>query len=78
MLGVTGSVATIKMNELASLISGFANVKIVATKAARHFFSDGDQWGSQAEGVSTIINTAEAAFERRQPIQKGPRFSEAG
>ena len=54
MLGVTGSVATIKMNEMASLINEFANVKIVATKAARHFFSDGDQWGCQAEGVSIL------------------------
>ena len=51
MLGVTGSVATIKMNQLASLIHEFANVKIVATKAARHFFSDSEEWGGQADGV---------------------------
>ncbi|DBB07225.1 hypothetical protein WJX77_010998 [Trebouxia sp. C0004] len=40
ILGVSGSVAAIKVVELAHLLAAFAEVKIVATKAARHFIEE--------------------------------------
>ena len=40
LLGVSGSVAAIKVVELAHLLAAFAEVKIVATKAARHFIQE--------------------------------------
>lgn len=40
LLGATGSVAAIKVAELAHLLVAFAEVKIVATKAARHFIKE--------------------------------------
>lgn len=57
LLGVSGSVATIKLHELFTELSKRANVKIVATKDARHFidkawgledqiYGDEDDWRS--------------------------------
>lgn len=43
LLGVSGSVATIKLQELFHELSKRANVKIVATKDARHFIDPA--WG---------------------------------
>lgn len=43
ILGVSGSVATIKLKELFTELSKRTNVKIVATKAARHFIDE--EWG---------------------------------
>lgn len=40
LLGASGSVAAIKVVELAHLLAAFAEVKIVATKAARHFIQE--------------------------------------
>ncbi len=40
LLGASGSVAAIKIMELAHLLAAFAEVKIVATKAARHFIQE--------------------------------------
>lgn len=40
ILGVSGSVAAIKIVELAHLLAAFAEVKIVATKAAKHFIQE--------------------------------------
>ena len=39
LLGVTGSVAAIKVPELATKLLRFADVRIVATPSARHFFT---------------------------------------
>jgi phosphopantothenoylcysteine synthetase/decarboxylase len=39
LLGVTGSVAAIKVPELATKLLHFADVRIVATPSARHFFT---------------------------------------
>ena len=41
LLGVSGSVATVKSEELATKLAQIpAEVKIVSTDAARHFFKD--------------------------------------
>lgn len=40
ILGASGSVAAIKVVELAHLLAAFAEVKIVATRAARHFIQE--------------------------------------
>lgn len=40
ILGASGSVAAIKVMELAHLLAAFAEVKVVATKAARHFIQE--------------------------------------
>ena len=42
LLGASGSVAAIKFAELARLLVVFADVKFVATKAARHFIQEAD------------------------------------
>ena len=39
LLGVTGSVAAIKVPELVAKLLRFADVRIVATPSARHFFT---------------------------------------
>lgn len=53
LLGVTGSVATIKLEELASKLAPIANLKIVATQSARNFFEAERRWASAAIGEST-------------------------
>jgi phosphopantothenoylcysteine synthetase/decarboxylase len=40
LLGVTGSVAAIKVPELATQLRRFADVRIVATPSAQHFFTE--------------------------------------
>lgn len=42
LLGVSGSVAAIKAAELAHQLAAFADVKLVATTAARHFIDAQD------------------------------------
>ena len=42
LLGVSGSVAAIKAAQLVHLLAAFSDVKIVATKAARHFIKEED------------------------------------
>ena len=42
LLGASGSVAAIKVAELADLLAEFAEVKLVLTKAARHFVTQED------------------------------------
>jgi phosphopantothenoylcysteine decarboxylase len=37
LIGVTGSVAAIKITELAKSLSSFANIRIIATKSAEYF-----------------------------------------
>lgn len=39
-MGASGSVAAIKVVELAHLLAEFADVKLVLTKAARHFVQE--------------------------------------
>lgn len=39
LLGVTGSVAAIKVPELAGMLSTFAEVRVVATGSAMRFFN---------------------------------------
>lgn len=41
-MGASGSVAAIKVVELAHLLAEFAEVKLVLTKAARHFIQQDD------------------------------------
>ena len=48
LLGASGSVAAIKVVELASLLAEFAEVKLVLTKAARHFI--------QQDGLPFVIH----------------------
>ena len=48
LLGASGSVAAIKVVELAYLLAEFAEVKLVLTKAARHFI--------QQDGLPFIIH----------------------
>lgn len=58
LIGVTGSVAAIKLEELAEKLSEFATIKIVTTAAAKHFLDRSGKWGSQAIGslpVSHLI-----------------------
>jgi Flavoprotein len=40
LLGVTGSVAAIKVPELATQLRQFADVRVVATTSAQHFFTE--------------------------------------
>ncbi len=40
LLGVTGSVAAIKVPQLAAALREFADVRVVATPAAKHFFTE--------------------------------------
>lgn len=40
LLGVTGSVAAIKLPELAGKLQRFADVRVVATPSAQHFFTE--------------------------------------
>ena len=47
LLGASGSVASIKVLPLVQQLSAFANVRVVCTAAARHFF-DVDQVGQHA------------------------------
>jgi phosphopantothenoylcysteine decarboxylase len=42
LVGVSGSVATIKLARLVRLLLEFADVRIVSTDAAHHFFADDD------------------------------------
>ena len=42
LLGVSGSVATIKLTQLAHLLLEFADVHIISTKSARHFFNEAE------------------------------------
>lgn len=42
LLGVTGSVASIKVPELAAKLQRFADVRVVATPSARHFFTEAE------------------------------------
>ncbi|KAK9805539.1 hypothetical protein WJX72_003945 [[Myrmecia] bisecta] len=42
LLAVSGSVAAIKVPELALMLASFADVRTIATQAARHFLSDND------------------------------------
>jgi phosphopantothenoylcysteine decarboxylase len=42
LLGVSGSVAAIRVGQLAHLLCNYAEVKVVATTAARHFLKDAD------------------------------------
>lgn len=42
LLGVSGSVAAIKIAQLAHSLAAFSDVKIVATTAARHFINEED------------------------------------
>lgn len=42
LLGVSGSVATIKLSLIARALLQFADVHIVASKSSRHFFTQGD------------------------------------
>ena len=42
LLGASGSVAAIKVTELAHLLTEFADVKLVLTSAARHFVQQSD------------------------------------
>ncbi|KAL4428241.1 hypothetical protein ABPG75_002330 [Micractinium tetrahymenae] len=42
LLAASGSVATIKLAQLAELLLQFADVRVVATKSARYFFQDGE------------------------------------
>ena len=48
LLGASGSVAAIKVVELAYLLAEFAEVKLVLTKAARHFI--------QQDGLPFVIH----------------------
>ena len=48
LLGASGSVAAIKVVELAYLLADFAEVKLVLTKAARHFI--------QQDGLPFVIH----------------------
>ncbi len=69
VLGVSGSVAAIKLVDLYRRLSGFANVRVVATNAAMHFvetipswqdeigeiYRDSDEWQSwQAKGDTVV------------------------
>ena len=40
LIGVTGSVATIKLNILLELLSPLYNIKIITTQHASHFLKD--------------------------------------
>jgi phosphopantothenoylcysteine decarboxylase len=40
LLGVSGSVATIKLTQLTNLLIEFADVQIISTTSARHFFNE--------------------------------------
>ncbi|KAL4528107.1 hypothetical protein Ndes2437B_g00219 [Nannochloris sp. 'desiccata'] len=42
LVGVSGSVATIKLTEITKLLLEFADVHIVSTKSARHFFNEAE------------------------------------
>jgi phosphopantothenoylcysteine decarboxylase len=42
LLGVSGSVATIKLTQITKLLLEFADVHIVSTKSARHFFNEAE------------------------------------
>lgn len=42
LLGVTGSVASIKAPELAAKLQRFADVRVVASPSAQHFFTEAD------------------------------------
>ena len=42
LLGVSGSVAAIKIAQLAHSLVAFSDVKIVATASARHFINEKD------------------------------------
>jgi len=42
LVGVSGSVATIKLTQLTNRLLEFADVHIVSTKSARHFFSEAE------------------------------------
>eukprot|EP01026_Neomeris_dumetosa_P017819 TRINITY_DN1692_c0_g1_i1.p2 TRINITY_DN1692_c0_g1~~TRINITY_DN1692_c0_g1_i1.p2 ORF type:complete len:216 (+),score=31.61 TRINITY_DN1692_c0_g1_i1:722-1369(+) len=46
LLGVTGSVATIKIYEVVKELSSWAEVRVVTTVAARHFFSETELEGT--------------------------------
>lgn len=48
LLGASGSVAAIKVVQLAYLLAEFADVKLVLTKAARHFI--------QQDGLPFVIH----------------------
>ena len=50
ILGVSGSVAAIKLEELAEKLSKVVDIKIVTTEAAKHFLDRTAKWGSQAIG----------------------------
>jgi len=67
LLGVSGSVATIKLQELFHELSKRANVKIVATKDARHFidpawgledriYGDEDDWRSWSKKGDDVMH----------------------
>jgi phosphopantothenoylcysteine decarboxylase len=42
LLGISGSVATIKLTQLTTLLLDFADVHVVSTKSARHFFNEAE------------------------------------
>jgi phosphopantothenoylcysteine decarboxylase len=42
LLGVTGSVATIKAAEVCRLLCEHGEVRLIATEAARHFLTEAD------------------------------------
>lgn len=51
LLGVSGSVAAIKLEELAEQLAIFADLKIVTTLAARHFLDPTATWAAEAIGM---------------------------
>jgi phosphopantothenoylcysteine decarboxylase len=54
LLGVSGSVATIKAAPLCKLLSEFANVRIVTTKSAFHFLDKNPKGETIPEGVQVF------------------------
>eukprot|EP01025_Chloroclados_australasicus_P038044 TRINITY_DN38956_c1_g1_i1.p1 TRINITY_DN38956_c1_g1~~TRINITY_DN38956_c1_g1_i1.p1 ORF type:complete len:231 (-),score=21.34 TRINITY_DN38956_c1_g1_i1:177-869(-) len=54
LVGVTGSVATIKIKEIVQEIQQWAVVKVVATQSSKHFFQE-----EQLEGVEVLGDDSE-------------------
>lgn len=65
-MGITGSVATIKVNELNDLLCSWANVKIIATKSSLNFINknenklaiitDENEWNTWSEIGDQVLH----------------------
>jgi phosphopantothenoylcysteine decarboxylase len=69
LLGLSGSVAAIKAEELVKALSAFADVRVVTTAKAAHFFSPEALTEACHVEVLTDVDEWAAWQERGDPVQ---------